>query len=200
LEGCQMSTLPVAPANLVQNALAIESDLEVITEFRLINRPTAHSAQCIQQERPPGGLLILNPSHQSVHFTANSISISLASAVLLTNHGSVMRIFVLQGVATARNAQGQQLTAREGDVIVVIPNTAPQILREEGPRLNWCDALSDLAAAALGVSPYRVPMERVDFCRFAQGGYPTGSRQILGMLDQAGLDSPIGLSPLAPIE
>jgi hypothetical protein len=181
LAGCQLNALPVLPDNIVANHLAMQTTLPIVSEFRLENLPTPQSAACENADRPSGGLLVINPSHQRVSFNINSIDIVMASSLFFWRENTTTKILVLQGQATVRTVNGT-ITARSGQAVRVDQGQSPASMTGGGSG-NWCRALSELAAAAFqptinGV-PVGVPVQRIDYCAFAPpNGYPLGRPQV----------------------
>lgn len=182
LHGCNLWDLPTFRDNIIVESTSYPVDLPIVSEFRLINRTTSQSERCLSENRPPGGLLILNPGHQTIVFSVNSIELELSSSIFLTHHGSITKAFVLQGAVRVTSPNGRTVPARSGDVVEIIEQGMPTIVdRRSGPRVGWCDALAELARAAYRNSrsrygTLRVPDQRIDYCSFAAGsGYPLGT-------------------------
>lgn len=182
LSGCSLNALPVLRDNIVADHLAMQTTLPIVSEFRLENLPTIASRECEDADRPSGGLLIINPSHQHVAFRINSIDIVMASSLFFWEEDSTTKILVLQGQATISH-NGLAVSAQSGQAVGVNQGQAPFAITSGGSG-NWCRALSDLAAAVyqplINGVPVGVPVQRIDYCAFAPaGGYPLG-RAVIG--------------------
>jgi len=201
LYGCDKWSLPTFPDNIVVEAQASRVDLPIVSEFRLLNRTTAESEQCLYDNRPPGGLLILNPGHQTIVFTVNAIQLELSSSAFLTHHGSVTKAFILQGSARITAPGGQTVAATSGEAVEIVEGNAPVVLSPDGRGVYWCDALSQLARSAYGnLGPLRVPAARLDYCSLAGGSYPLGTIVFDSFRQPRGLGLPPSTStpPAAP--
>jgi hypothetical protein len=163
-------------ADLLNSPVA--SQLPIAHTFRFENPYSQPSSQCANENRPPGGLLIVNPSHQRIAFSINSISLVLASTVFLYqpfgSASDVTDVVVLQGEAIVDNLPQ---TAVAGEVVRV--GQGPTQFIQSGGAGNWCQALYELAAAvyqpAINGVPVGVPVERISYCNsMPQGGYPLG--------------------------
>ncbi|MCP5081378.1 MAG: hypothetical protein GY948_06735 [Alphaproteobacteria bacterium] len=178
LSDCNFDQLPVFHDSVIVDLLQRTVASPVATEFRLENVPSAESQQCTNEDRPPGGLLILNSSDQKLVFSINSLEIVLASSVFIGSAGGITYVFVLHGNVTVTTADRRSQRASSGQVIVVQAGDRPRLTRAQGGRVSWCNALNKLAAAAYTVrGSLRIPEARLNFCRHAGGGYPIGFRR-----------------------
>ena len=178
-----MASLKVFDDRIIANMLddPNPSYPSIARSFQFENLASTPSSLCKNENRPPGGLLIVNPSHQHVAFSINSISIVLASSVFVYqpfgSTSNVMDVFVLQGEATIDNT----LTAVAGQVVRVGQGPI-QFLQTDGNG-NWCQARYELAAAVyqpfINGVPVGVPVERLNYCNYMPaGGYPLGMPSI----------------------
>jgi len=181
LNGCSLSTLRQLPDSIVADHLARETELPIVHEFRLENIPTIASRECEQANRPSGGLLVIDPSHQRVSFRINSIDVVMASSLFFWQENNATKILVLQGQATISTPNGT-ITAQSGQAVRVDQGQPPAPMTSGGSG-NWCQALSELAGAVFqptinGV-PVGVPNQRIDYCAFGPpNGYPLGRPSI----------------------
>jgi hypothetical protein len=164
------------------------SPIPIVTQFTLENIPNAQSSRCASENRPPGGLLIVNPSGQRLQFSINSLTIVLASTVFIyqptARASNITDIFVLEGSVQVSLSSNPNVTisGTSGQVIRFNDNPSlrnPLDLVSSGGELNWCQALYDLAGAVYqpfnNGEPIGIPKERLDFCQYAPiGGYPAG--------------------------
>lgn len=173
LLGCDLADLPVFDDNIILDTLRQETQLPIASKFQLENRETSESPHCRSERRPPGGLLILNSSHQRVVFSINSIEITMSSSVFIWEEDYSTKIFVLQGEVAISNSVAQDINVTSGRVFEV-----PSV--QDRPRpisegFQWCEALSNLARAVYQTTKARdggpqlnVPQERIDYCAFIE--------------------------------
>ncbi len=173
--GCP-NTLPLIADDVIPRMRTTQTELPIVTEFELQNDMTFDTDTCLDQNRPPGGLLIINPMDVTVAFTVNDIEISISSTVFLwtPDQSYTTNLLVLHGSATM-TAGGSTLRLTAGESAYVFnPRTTentPQRVAVSAPRVNWCQALTELARTVYqpeinGVA-VGIPEERTDYCQYA---------------------------------